>query len=799
MKPVEPFKRLIKGKSPWLRLPKELGISYLPQSISFNTDITRSYYELQERDMEQLDNTSLPLSFASDFLWNRNFSLRWDPTKQIHFNFSSGTNAEIEQPYVPLNKDLYPTEYEAWKDSVRTSLLHFGAPLSYQQQTDISWNIPVNKIPVFDWITSDVKYAATYNWQRGTELPDGSSMGNTIANSRNASANGKLNFETLYNHSKWLKEVNRMFSGQKARGRTADKQKKPEFFEKEIQLLADTTVTIPHNQRTKSVRVTALRWDGQRYPLRFRVLDANRIEILSQDTAKVKVKVIPKRRREEMGWYKTLQYTARGLMLIRNVSVSYKNTQNMSVPGFLPNVGDMLGQHRTAGAFAPGLDFAFGVAGEDYIRKAYDREWLLCSDSIVSPATVNRSENLDIKATLEPVRELKVNLNLSRTVTKARTIQYMFEGMPVTQTGTFNMTTIAFGTAFKGIGSADNGYRSSTFEHFLSLLPVYRERFERRYQGTKYPQGTAHAGETFNPEYGSVTPYSSDVMIPAFLDAYTASGGGMDIFPALRKLLPNWSLSYAGLAKLPRMKKVFKSFNLNHSYKCTYAVGSYNTFTAFHASQGDYGFVDDVETGAPIPSSMFDVSTISVNENFSPLVGVDMTFLNNVTAKVEHRRSRVMALSMTSQQLTETHSRDFTIGAGYKINDFRLFGSGSTRKTKGKQKGGNDADDEVKSNISKKGNKGFSGNDFSHSLNLRLDISFRNQSAIQRNILTLTSQATSGNKVVQASFTADYAISKYLTLSLYYDRQVNRPLLTSSSYPTRTQDFGINLKFQLAR
>ena len=288
-------------------------------------------------------------------------------------------------------------------------------------------------------------------------------------------------------------------------------------------------------------------------------------------------------------------------------------------------------------------------------------------------------------------------------------------------------------------------------------------------------------------------------MIPAFLDAYTASGGGMDIFPALRKLLPNWSLSYAGLAKLPRMKKVFKSFNLNHSYKCTYAVGSYNTFTAFHASEGDFGFVDDVETGAPIPSSMFDVSTISVNENFSPLVGVDMTFLNDITAKVEHRRSRVMALSMTSQQLTETHSRDFTIGAGYKINDFRLFGSGSTRKTKGKQKGGNDADDEVKSNISKKGNKGFSGNDFSHSLNLRLDISFRNQSAIQRNILTLTSQATSGNKVVQASFTADYAISKYLTLSLYYDRQVNRPLLTSSSYPTRTQDFGINLKFQLAR
>ena len=175
-----------------------------------------------------------------------------------------------------------------------------------------------------------------------------------------------------------------------------------------------------------------------------------------------------------------------------------------------------------------------------------------------------------------------------------------------------------------------------------------------------------------------------------------------------------------------------------------------------------------------------------------------MTFLNNVTAKVEHRRSRVMTLSMTSQQLTETHSRDFTIGAGYKINDFKLFGDGSSRQKRGKGKSNGD-DEESGSSSNKKASKGSKAADFAHSLNLRLDISYRNQSAIQRNILTLNSQATSGNKVVQASFTADYAISKYLTLSVYYDRQVNRPLLTSSSYPTRTQDFGINLKFQLAR
>ena len=43
----EPFKHL-KGKSKWLNFPKALGINYLPQSIAFNSEITRSYYELQD-------------------------------------------------------------------------------------------------------------------------------------------------------------------------------------------------------------------------------------------------------------------------------------------------------------------------------------------------------------------------------------------------------------------------------------------------------------------------------------------------------------------------------------------------------------------------------------------------------------------------------------------------------------------------------------------------------------------------------------------------------------------------------
>ncbi len=782
VKPFEPFKQM-KSKSKWLKIIKELNFNFLPQNLSFNSDITRSYYELQERDMENLDNTSLPLTWASDFLWNRSFSLRWDFTKDLHANFSSGTNAEIEQPYTAVNKDLYPDRYEAWKDSVWTSIRHLGTPLTYQQSFDVSWKLPLNKIPLFEWLTSDVKYTSTYNWERGTRLDDGTTMGNTIANSRNATGNLRLRMETLYNNIPFLKKVNRKFSSSSS---TTKKDEKPKNFVKEVQLKADTTVVVKHGQKSKKVRVTALRQDGSRYPVRFKVVDANSITILTRDTAKVKLTVTPKRPTENRTWYKVLQYTARGLMMVRNVSVSYSNRFNMTLPGFLPDVGDVFGQ-RSAGGLQPGLDFAFGLTDDSYIRRAAERGWLLRSDSVITPATTNLTEDLQIRATLEPLRDLKIDLNANRMVTKARSIQYMFDGMPATQTGNFTMTTISIGTAFEGTGSADKGYPSKTFDKFVASLDAYRNRVEARYAGAVYPQGSTLAGKPFDPANGGVDKYSAEVMIPAFLNAYTSGGSGFDIFPALTRLLPNWTLKYGGLAKLRGLKDVFKSFNINHSYKSIYSVGSYNTFTSYQEYMNGFGFVQDVATGNPVPSCMYDISTVSINESFSPLVGIDMTFLNNLTAKLEYRKTRVLTLSMTSQQLTETRSNDLVIGAGYKINNLNLFAP--KRTVKSKKRGSKQEEEKTTTNA-----RGFSND-----LNLRLDISFRNQSALCRDIITTLTQATSGNKAVQISFSADYALSKYLTLTAYYDRQFNKPLLTSSSYPTTTQDFGVSLKFILNR
>ena len=854
----EPFKKL-KGKSKWLNFPKSLGINYLPQSISFSTEMTRNYYELQERDLDSDVDSELPLTFSEQFLWNREFAIRWDMTKNLHMSFQSATQAEIEEPYTPVNKDLYPEQYSAWKDSVWQSILSFGRPLDYQQTFQASYQSPLNKLPIFDWLTADASYDSNYSWVRGTELDDGTSLGNTISTERNININSTFNMETLYYHFPFLKKADERFRKSNKRGQQNKRQNEKEnkrkeegrqedrenpekmppmpgdsiqtdslqrlmsmqyekdskvlpinknTYQREISLVPDTTITIRHGKKSKRLIVTAKTKDGKDYEVKYKVIDENRIRVKGRDTVTIKLSITPKEPLENKWWYSPAQHIARFLMMVRNVGITYRNQYSLSLPGFIPEVGDMLGQRSTGGTFAPGLAFAFGMVGDDYIQKAYDKGWLLCNDSVASSATTSSTEDLQIKLTLEPITDLKIDLNMSRTVNRAKSIQFMYEGMPTTYSGSFSMTTLSLKSALEGMGNASNGYKSKSFEKFCASIVNYQQRVQSQYNNAIYPSGTTDAdgidlsGSEYNTKLGTVDQYSADVLIPAFLDTYTGSGGGLGIFPALRKMLPNWSIKYSGLVKLPWLRDHFKAITLSHGYKSIYSVGSYSSYSSYMEYMNGLGFITDATTGNPIPSSMYNVSTVSINEAFSPLLGIDVTLKNSMTVSLEYRTTRVLTLSMTSVQINESLSKDWVFGWGYKISDFNLFGTSASKKIGKQQQKGNGKGKEdqkegeegtnQKSSAKKKGG-------VNHDLNLRIDISLRKQASITRDIATVTSTASSGNKAFKFSFSADYTLSKLLTLSAYYDRQVNTPLLTSSSYPTVTQDFGLSLKFSLTR
>jgi len=334
------------------------------------------------------------------------------------------------------------------------------------------------------------------------------------------------------------------------------------------------------------------------------------------------------------------------------------------------------------------------------------------------------------------------------------------------------MSVISLGSALES-SNAGNRYASKTFDKFISNLDVVQKRVEAQYANAIYPTGTTLNGATFDKANGTVSKYSADVMIPTFLATYTGGNvntTSLNFFPSLLSLMPNWRLTYSGLNKIDFVKKYFKSITLTHGYKSIYSIGSYNTYQTFQSFMGNLGFIEDVQTGNPIPSSMYNVSAVSINEQFSPLIGVNMTFKNNLTAKFEVKKTRILNLSMPAVQLIETRSNDIVLGMGYKIKNLKLFGGGSNTK-----------------------------NPVSNDLNIQANFTIKDQSALSRNIQELITQSTSGNKAVKFTLSADYAFSRLLTMRFYFDRQKNTPLVSSSAYPVTTTDFGFTFKFSLNR
>ena len=760
-------------ESRWFSIVKDTKISFLPQSFSFNTSLQRSYHELQERDLEGSDG--IPVTFSQQFYWNRDLSVRWNPFQLLRLSLSASTRAEVEEPYIVVNKDRYPDEYQYWKDSVKTSLMNMGRPLDYSQSFNASYSIPINKIPLFDWMTADASFNSSYSWNRGTTYANGVSYGNIISNRRSVSLNGRFNLLNMYNKVTYLARINNKYSTNNSavNSYSVNRNKR---YQQEVTLVPGKRNVIQHKLGTLNPLLTATTKEGKSVKLKYRKLSADSISIKVKDTLNVVLRVIQDPdmpvRKKKFNAREATEVGLRALMMVRNLSFTYRNDYSMSLPGFMPN-SEMLGQNSNSSLLAPGLDFAFGLTGDNYLYKAIDNGWLLTGDSIAHTASSTATEDLQVKMTIEPFRDLKIDASASWTKSGNNRIQYMYAGMPSTRGGNFSMTVVTIGSAFESHSSRNN-YRSRSFDRFISSLPTFRDRIEAQYEGARYPARSSLAGQPYDKSNGGVDMYSSDVLIPAFLAAYTgrdAKKATLDLFPSMLSMIPNWSFTYSGLSKLPFFKKYFKSFNLTHAYKSVYSVGSFNTFNSYMEYMNGRGFIEDVTSGNPIPSSMFNISSVSINESFSPLCGVHMTFLNDISARLEYRKTRVLTLSTTAVQVVETTSDDITAGAGYKINGVKLFGA---QPGTGRSKVSND-------------------------LNLSADFSLRNQNALCRNLREETTQATSGNRAIKFSFQADYTYSRMLTLNFYYDFQSNFPLVSTSSYPTSTHDAGMTLKFTLTR
>ncbi|MDR3129324.1 MAG: cell surface protein SprA [Tannerellaceae bacterium] len=783
-KPFQPFATFIKADNAYTKYLRQFSINYLPANISYQTSILRNYFETQLRDLTSTSGgvNNIPVSFSQNFLWDRAFSIRWNLTNNINASFTSGTNARIDEPYMQVNRLLNPDNYALWRDSILQSIRSFGSPMSYDQSFQLTFNVPLQLFPLLDWTTANASYNASYNWDRGAVTEDPSlEIGNVIKNQRQVSFDASLNFTNLYNKVPFLKNINRKFSTKPPVARSTIKTataKKPKRFETEITLSPDSAIEVEHKLNVPRVRITARRMDNQKaYFLKYRSLTPTRTRIVTKDSVKLKIIIVQDPRPSFSDILTSVgQYTARLLMATQRLSIQYSLTDGMMIPGFRPEIGDFFGQQRQ-GVLIPGLDFAFGATGRGYIDRAVENGWLVMNETNVNPAAINAASTLNIRANLEPIPGLKIDLTANRTDTRNTSVQYMYAGMPELIGGNYSITILAWKTFFQKTGDAKTNYASPSFSRFMDNRKTIAQRLEGRYARTTYPDygftGEAgFGGQPYEGSNGSVSMNSSDVLIPAFLSAYTgkdADGISLSPFPVLSSLFPNWNISYDGLLRIPLFKRVFKTFSLNHQYRSTYTVGSYASFSNWVSAGDGLGFVRNIQTGGPVPSSAYDIASVNLTQSFSPLLGANATLLNGMTAKLQYNTSRVLNLNISSYQVVENSNTEIVAGTGYKITQFN-----KVLRRKASQ-------------------------NFSNDLNLSLDFSYRKSQALIRRIDDLSAQPTSGNVAKTLMISADYGLSKALTVRAFLDLQINEPLVSNNSFPTSNANYGLSLRFSLAQ
>ena len=779
-KPWEPFKN--NKNVAKVKLLKEMNFYYLPQSWSFNTNMHRTFSHMKMRDLTgDAAAQNMDLTFSKDFTWDRNVTFKYDLTKNMKFSLQTAHNATIDEGFYSkeIIKDYHFTNdyYEAWKDTIQRSLAKWGKPYTYQQVFTASWSVPFNRIPYIEAISANASYSANYNWSRTASSNNAIDMGNTISSLQTWQIDGGINFETLYGKSKYWKQVTQIYGGRNNR-----RNFKAKTYSETVNAKKGEPITINHRLGSEMLTVTAADSTGKKIPITFRSDGGAKIVVVPKaDCAAMIVSVATRNPNERTAAQVTGDIATYIGTMIRKVQVTYRHTNSMTVAGFMPEPV-FAGQQKSGGYLAPGLDFSFGFIPDDFVAKAKRNGWLNGDTSVVQPATRATTSDLDIKVSLEPLPGLKIQLNGKRYAASSTSILYSYDQMQENTTGSFNITQVAIGTMFAKLGNQANDFNNEPFNEFLRNIDIMHNRVQTRYENVEYPNSGFMRGHSYSPtnKYdpanGTVKRTSADVLVPAFLAAYTGRDvNNISFNPILSvlRILPNWSVSFDGLGRLPWMRDHFRSVTLTHAYTCKYAIGSYGSYSTWVNAGGSdqtLGFVRDVATDNPIPSSAYDIANVTITEAFSPLIGINLTMKNSLSLKAEYRKQRNLALNVTSVQLTEGHTDEFVIGAGYIVKNLTFV----KKNRDGAQKRVN------------------------NDLKLNVDVSYKNINSLLRKVEEGITQISSGNKVWTLKISADYVLSQKINLQFFYDHQSTTPLI-STSYPVRADNVGINVKIMLTR
>lgn len=771
-KSIEPFKRMIKTKSPWVSLIKDFNFKLLPANFTFRTNLQKTFSKSQVRNVTN-DPITIDPTYFKNFLWSRAYTTRWELTRSLSFDYTATNNSRIDEPYGPV--DTQPK-----KDSLWRSISRLGRNTLYTQQFNVSYTLPTKKLPLLDWTNARLVYGNTYNWTAASRLAK--AQGNTIANTQTKQVNVEMTFERLYSKQRWLRAVNQPKPKRTDNPKDTTNKKK----------IKDLRKKPANNQKADKSEKEPEKFDIDKAieelagSMTDKQLDSVRKVFEAREEARIKAEKLKKRKKRKEERIKRRNTTpdvndlerfgGRLITMVKRMTVNMTENSGTTLPGYLDSTRFTGINDRS---MQPGFDFIYGYQpGRAWLEKKA-AQGVLSRDSLFNSQFQQQYQrSINIVTTIEPIKYLRFDVNVTQTYNKSLSELFKdttfsangkFTHNNLYETGSFTISYIGLSTLFKS-----GGVNSKVFNTMLQNRQILSDRLGNL---NPYVNG---ATDPNNSDYKKgYTEYSQDVLVPSFIAAYTnkdAKSVGL-IHYDNRNIrnnpfksyipLPNWRTRYTGMNKIPAIDRIASNFIVNHAYTGTLSMNSFVS-ALYYQDVYNLGFPSFIDSNSGNFVPFFQVPNITINEQLNPLVGFNAAFRNNMTATFEYRKSRTVSLSLIDYQVSETNSTEFVFGLGYRVKGlilpFEVFGV-----------------KQLKNN-----------------LNVKVDVSVRDDKTNNNYLAQSLSVVTRGQKVITISPSINYIVSDKLTLRFFYDRRRSIPYITSS-YPITTTRAGVTLRFIFAQ
>ncbi|NER09503.1 protein involved in gliding motility SprA [Muriicola jejuensis] len=677
---VAPFAKkdsLFTGKYwKWL---KDLNINLLPTSVSLQSDINRQFNQQRFRDVLEpgVERLELPVLQQRNYLFNWQYALNYSITKSLRLNLTSSNNNIVRNYFEEEGNpnSLIDQELNIWD-----GFFDIGEPNRHAQQMQLNYELPLNKIPVLDFINAQYTYTSNFDWQRGGDAireVTGEDI-NTIQNANTHNLTATLNMQRFYDQIGLKKET--------GKGTVT-----PVRRDKAGNLPTDAQAP-PPPKKTTGLWNTA-------------------VDVLT---------------------------------MVKRLNVNYNENNGQVLPGYTQSIGFI-------GTTRPSLGFVFGSQA-DVRFEAARNGWLTVFPEFNQQFIKRTNKQLNITATAQPVQDLTIDLVADRQFSSSLQENFKVEdGEYIVQTpntfGNFSISTVMLGTFF----ARSDEFTSDNFETFKENRIVIANRILSDRGGAD--EGVDADG--FPIRYGKT---SQDVLLPAFFAAYTGQDVNRVNLDAFRDIpIPNWNIKYTGLMRNKWFKSKFKRFSLSHGYRAAYSINNFQTNL-----ERQNGTIDP-ENQDLLSENI--INNVVLTDQFNPLMRVDFEMKNSLSVVAEVRADRALSLSFDNNLLTEINGKEYTVGLGYRFKDVTFVTNigGEKQRLKG-------------------------------DLNLKADVSLRDNITIIRNLDLDNNQITSGQNLLSVKFTADYALTKSLNALFFYDHSFSQ-FAVSTAFPQTTINTGFTLRY----